>query len=63
MRGYQYLEVDRAEAVVTVTLNRPDRLNAWHREVIGELRALAGPPNGLIAFCGGRAQEAVQHVG
>jgi enoyl-CoA hydratase len=69
MRQYQYLRLDRADAVLTLTLNRPDRLNAWHREMIGELRALADELTQatdvrvLVITGAGRAFSAGEDVG
>ncbi len=37
--GYSQIEVDRAGRVMTVTLNRPDRMNAWTPVMEAELRA------------------------
>jgi enoyl-CoA hydratase/carnithine racemase len=69
MREYQYLKLDQADAVLTLTLNRPDRLNAWHREMIGELRALADELTQavdvrvLVITGAGRAFSAGEDVG
>jgi enoyl-CoA hydratase len=41
MHSYNYLLLDQREGILTVTLNRPDRLNAWNRQMIGELERLA----------------------
>ena len=37
--GYETLLVDVADAVATITLNRPERLNAWNRQMGHELGA------------------------
>jgi enoyl-CoA hydratase/carnithine racemase len=69
MREYQYLRLERAASVLTVTLNRPDRLNAWNREMIGELRALADEVaqavdiRVLVITGAGRAFSAGEDVG
>ena len=69
MREYRYLKVDRADAVLTLTLNRPDRLNTWNREMIGELRAFAdelsqaSDVHVLVVTGAGRAFSAGEDVG
>jgi enoyl-CoA hydratase/carnithine racemase len=69
MREYQYLKLDQADAVLTLTLNRPDRLNAWNREMIGEMRALAdeltqaADVRVLVITGAGRAFSAGEDVG
>ena len=69
MREYQYLKVDRADSVLTLTLNRADRLNAWNREMIGELRAFADELSQaadvrvLVITGAGRAFSAGEDVG
>ena len=41
---YEYLKIEVAERVATVTINRPDQLNAVHAALHHEVRAnLAGP--------------------
>ena len=39
MDSYETLEITRAGAVATLTLNRPDALNAWDARLAGELCA------------------------
>jgi enoyl-CoA hydratase len=69
VREYQYLKVDRADSVLTLTLNRADRLNAWNREMIGELRAFADELSQaadvrvLVITGAGRAFSAGEDVG
>jgi enoyl-CoA hydratase/carnithine racemase len=36
---YTYLKLERDAGVATLTLNRPDRLNAWNREMRDEMAA------------------------
>ncbi len=37
--GYQFITLDEADGVATLTLNRPEVLNALHTEALEELRA------------------------
>lgn len=39
MSDYQHLLVDVSEGIQTITLNRPDKLNALNIDLIGEIRA------------------------
>jgi enoyl-CoA hydratase/carnithine racemase len=39
--AYEFLLIDESEAVVTVTMNRPEKRNAMNNAVKGELRAVA----------------------
>jgi enoyl-CoA hydratase len=34
-----FIQVDRADGVAVITLNRPDRLNAWHAPMRAEIRS------------------------
>lgn len=36
--GYEAIQYDASEGIATITLNRPDRLNAWTRQMEGEVR-------------------------
>ena len=37
--GFECIKYDVTDAVATITLNRPDRLNAWTREMMVEMTA------------------------
>ena len=39
MTSYEQIQYEVADGVATVTLNRPDRLNAWTRQMEQEVRA------------------------
>lgn len=39
--SYQFIEVDRAEAIATVTLNRPDAMNALNTAIMEELERVS----------------------
>lgn len=51
--SFETLRVDTSDEVVTVTVNRPDKLNALNRKVLGELLTLVGelsapPPDSRV---------------
>ncbi len=75
MAGYQTILTDVADGVATITLNRPDRLNAWTgvmaREVRGavyaagrdkEVRVIVVTGAGR-GFCAGADMDALQDIG
>ncbi len=35
--NFQFIKYDATDAVATITLNRPDRLNAWTRDMMAEM--------------------------
>lgn len=39
MSNFQYLKLERAGSVATLTLNRPDALNSWNAQMRGEMQA------------------------
>lgn len=43
--GFEFIKYDVADAVATITLNRPDRLNAWTREMMVEMTAAVEQSN------------------
>jgi enoyl-CoA hydratase len=65
---FQYLLADSADGVYTVTLNRPDKLNAWNEAMREEMRRLMrsvqGDPDtrALIITGAGRAFSAGEDV-
>lgn len=71
---YQHILYDVADKIATITLNRPDRMNAWtpimEREVRDAMTA-AGKDNGVRvitltgagrAFCAGADMEVLQEI-
>lgn len=73
--SYEQILVETADGVTTVTLNRPDRLNAWTPQMANEMRAAiesAGndPDQRVIiltgagrGFCAGADMNALQSIG
>ena len=52
---YSDILYDIDDNVATITLNRPDRLNAWSRDMEGDVRRameVAGAPDSLSRFVG-----------
>jgi enoyl-CoA hydratase/carnithine racemase len=66
---YEHLLLEQQDGVLTVTLNRPDRLNAWNRAMIGEMQRLAewlaqaSEVRVLVLTGAGRAFSAGEDVG
>ena len=73
--AYQTILVDTQDRVRTITLNRPDRLNAWTAEMHTELKdamMAAGDDEGVRAiiltgagrgFCAGADMQGLQQIG
>ena len=61
MIEYEYIDVERADGVVTITLNKPDYLNAWVIPMMEEMtleldRIRVNPDDKVVVFTGaGRA--------
>ena len=49
MADYQTIRVEQADGVVTLTLTKPDKMNAMSREMVGELLAVFDSLPGLGA--------------
>jgi enoyl-CoA hydratase/carnithine racemase len=66
---FEHLLLAQLDGILTVTLNRPERLNAWNRAMIGELQRLAehlddDPEVRVLVITGaGRAFSAGEDVG
>ena len=43
--SFEQITTELAERVLTITLNRPERLNAWTAQMGAELRATCGSSN------------------
>jgi enoyl-CoA hydratase len=66
---FEHLLLEQSDGILTVILNRPERLNAWNRAMIGELQRLAEHLDGnpevrvLVITGAGRAFSAGEDVG
>lgn len=69
MTQFQYLLVDLADGIYTVTLNRPDKLNAWNEAMREEMRQVMRriqqdpDARALVITGAGRAFSAGEDVG
>ena len=71
---YQHILYEVSDKIATITLNRPDRMNAWtatmERDVRHAMEAAAGDDNVRVivltgagrAFCAGADMEALQAI-
>jgi enoyl-CoA hydratase len=60
MNGFSHLLVEKHEAIVVLTINRPDKLNALNRQILGELHEAFGA---LGRLTGNEAPRAVVLTG
>src|SRR5437762_11118460 len=72
--NYQHILYEVSDKIATITLNRPDRMNAWtatmERDVRDAMEAAAGDDNVRVivltgagrAFCAGADMEALQGI-
>lgn len=74
MSGYEQIRVHKADRITTITLNRPDRLNAWTDTMSNEVRDAIGRAGGdsdtrcIVltgagrGFCAGADMERLQNA-